>query len=302
MPTDLPLVTVGFPVYNGARYLKGAIESVLAQEYRHLEIIISDNGSTDDTPEICARYASGDSRIRVVRHEVNRGASANFNDLVLAARGRYFKWMAHDDLCDPRLVGACVEVLEREPSVVLCYAKTTLIDEDGAVLRICDDGFHFRDASPAVRFGRYLRLALGMMSPVFGVHRADSLRASCLLGRYPSSDMVLMGDLVLRGEFHEVAESLFLRRYHAGMSVRANPGFAERYRWFDTAYRGRARFVRWRWLGAFGRVVSRAPIPTSERARAMAHLARWGWENHGGLVADVKLALGARRSRTTACA
>ena len=66
-------VSIGLPVYNGAVWLSEAIDSLLAQTYGDFELIISDNGSTDDTQEICEQYAARDKRIRYERHETNRG-------------------------------------------------------------------------------------------------------------------------------------------------------------------------------------------------------------------------------------
>ena len=89
------------PVYNGARYLASAIESILGQTFTDFELIISDNASTDDTPIICLRYAALDERIRYVRNDRNMGASWNYNRVYALARAPYFKQAAHDDLCAP---------------------------------------------------------------------------------------------------------------------------------------------------------------------------------------------------------
>lgn len=274
-PTQAPLVSVGIPVYNGERYLAQAIESVLNQHYDRLEVIISDNASTDNTPDICQYYARQDRRIRYTRNERNMGAAFNYNRLVDLARAPYFKWMAHDDVCAPTLIGSCLNVLEREPAVALCYAPTTFIDEGGSPIRTIRDGFHFRDHRPSERFRRFLPLARGWMNPVFGVYRTDVLRQTQRIGSYPSSDMILIADITLRGEVHELSESLFFRREHQRMSVRANPSMLERQRWFDPAYRGRAPMVHWRWVAEFLRIIHRAPVALSEKAQCVLALTRW---------------------------
>ena len=74
-----PRVSIGLPVYNGENYVTEAIGSLLAQTFTDFELIISDNGSTDSTPEICRDFAKRDSRVRYFRHEVNQGAAWNFN-------------------------------------------------------------------------------------------------------------------------------------------------------------------------------------------------------------------------------
>src|SRR5919112_5909956 len=105
--TARPRVTIGLPVYNGERFLEQALDGLLAQTFTDFELIISDNASTDRTPEICQAYAARDSRIRYVRQPENIGAGPNHNILVPMARGEYFKWASHDDLYDPDLVAKC---------------------------------------------------------------------------------------------------------------------------------------------------------------------------------------------------
>src|SRR3954470_15735733 len=87
-----PLVSIGLPVYNGARYIAEALESLLAQTYTAFELIISDNGSTDATRSICEEFAARDGRVRYVRHETNRGLAWNWNHVFELSRRPYFKW------------------------------------------------------------------------------------------------------------------------------------------------------------------------------------------------------------------
>src|SRR3712207_3999522 len=122
--TQAPTVSIGLPVYNGERYLALAIEAVLAQTYRDFELIISDNGSTDATSAICKAFAARDPRVRYYRYEENRGAAWNFNNTARLARGRYFKWQCYDDLLEPEMIQACLDVLEREPEVAVCCTRT----------------------------------------------------------------------------------------------------------------------------------------------------------------------------------
>ena len=137
-----PAVSIGLPVYNGEAHLAEALDSLLAQTFSDFELIISDNASTDRTAEICRAYAARDPRIRYTRQEQNRGAAWNYNRVFALASGRYFKWFSHDDLCSQNYFERCVEILERDPAVVLSYGKTTLVDESGerALLMVADGG------------------------------------------------------------------------------------------------------------------------------------------------------------------
>src|ERR1035441_7330528 len=93
----LPRISVLIPTYNYARYLPEAIESVLEQDLRDLEVLISDDGSTDGSAEVIACYAAKDSRIRFQIHPANLGMVQNWNWCLSAARGEYIKFLFGDD-------------------------------------------------------------------------------------------------------------------------------------------------------------------------------------------------------------
>ena len=130
----VPRVSIGMPVYNGENFLAEALDSMLAQTFVDFELIISDNASTDRTKAICRDYAARDRRIRYHRVDDNQGATWNFNHTFELARGEYFKWAAHDDLCDPTFVARCVEVLDSDPTVICCHTQTRHIDIHGNIL------------------------------------------------------------------------------------------------------------------------------------------------------------------------
>ena len=111
MSESVPRVTIGLPVYNGENYLAAAIESLLSQTFTDFELVICDNGSTDRTEQVCRAYAARDARIRYYREVENRGLAWNFSRTFELARGEYFKWHAHDDLCGPTLLRGALEAL-----------------------------------------------------------------------------------------------------------------------------------------------------------------------------------------------
>ena len=129
------IVSVIIPVYNGARYLPEAVDSLLSQSFGDFELIISDNGSTDETERIARGYAERDPRVRYVRSEVNRGLLWNFRTVLELARAPRFKWMAHDDICAPEFLRRCMEALDADPGIVLCAPSTIDIDEHGDPVR-----------------------------------------------------------------------------------------------------------------------------------------------------------------------
>ena len=106
-----PTLTIGLPVYNGEAFLAESINSVLTQDYTDLELVITDNASTDGTAAICREYAARDPRVRYRRNATNLGIAGNFNAAFAEARGRYFKWHAADDLIGPGHLSLCVAEL-----------------------------------------------------------------------------------------------------------------------------------------------------------------------------------------------
>jgi glycosyltransferase involved in cell wall biosynthesis len=131
-----PLVTIGIPTYNRADgYLREALADALAQTYAPLEIVVSDNASTDATPERVRAMA--DERVRYVRHETNIGGNANFNACLEHARGAYFLLLHDDDRIDPGFVATCMDAFARaDPAAPpgLIRTGTRVIDADGEVL------------------------------------------------------------------------------------------------------------------------------------------------------------------------
>lgn len=130
-----PLVSIVLPVYNGARYLREAIQSCLAQSYRHWELIIVDDASTDATPAIIAEYSRLDPRIRSLRHEHNRKLPAALNTGFAAALGDYLTWTSDDNRYRPHALATLVAFLEERPDVNVVYSDYTIIDEAGQPLR-----------------------------------------------------------------------------------------------------------------------------------------------------------------------
>ena len=274
MSDHKPRVSIGLPVFNGENYLEKALDSILAQTYSDFELIISDNASTDRTEEICRAYAAKDERVRYFRNETNLGAAKNFNRVFELSSGEYFKWATHDDLCAPEYLERCVEILDREPDVVLCYPKTTIIDEHGEFVENYFDGFNFRSPKPHERFRDFL-FAPGFCTPLVGLIRASILKRTPLIGNYPSSDRVLLGRLVLLGPFYEVPERLFFRRDHPQRSARAYPDLDERLAWFDPARRGQIQLPSWRWFFEYLLAVRRVRMSWYEKLCCYVQMGRW---------------------------
>ncbi len=259
-----PRVSIGVPVYNGDRYLAATLDSLLAQTYTDFELIICDNASTDDTGHISRRYAERDPRIRYVRNKQNIGASGNYRRALELASGEYFRWANSDDLFAPEGLARCVEVLDQQPSVVLVYPKTRLIDQDGNFISEYDDELDLPMDRASVRFKQALS-RIGLVNIIYGLMRTTALRHTGLLRKYPGGDIPLVAELTLYGTFWEIPEFLFFRRLHAtaSSSYRDNVGLTQEF--FDPSTKGRFSMREWQHLGAHIRSVARAPLPPAEK-------------------------------------
>lgn len=126
-----PLISIGIPVYNGGSRIGRAIDSLLAQDYPELEIIISDNASSDNTVEICSQYAEQDQRIHLHKNLVNMGPTLNFEKVLQLAHSTYFMWAADDDQWSPNYVSALVDAYRQTPDAVLSAGRMIGVNEQG---------------------------------------------------------------------------------------------------------------------------------------------------------------------------
>lgn len=128
-----PLVSIVLPVYNGSRFLRDSIDSCLAQTYPSWELVIVDDCSTDATSTVLEDCRRKDARIRIVRHDVNRGLPAALNTGFRVAVGEYLAWTSDDNLYRPRALSAMTAFLDTHPDIGLVYADYSYIDEAGKV-------------------------------------------------------------------------------------------------------------------------------------------------------------------------
>lgn len=287
----IPKVSIGLPVFNGEDYLAEALDSILAQTYSDFELIISDNASTDKTAEMCAAYAARDKRIRYSRNPSNLGGAFNDNRVVELSVGNYFKWAGHDDIWKPDLLERCVQILDREPNVVLCYPKTTIIDQHGDFVEDYVDDFDLRSPEPHKRLRPVIE-SNRLLNPFYGLIRTDVLKKTVLVENYMSADKVLIGELALLGEFYEIPQYLFLRRVHPKKSTVANATDEERTTWFDPAAKGKILTPRTKRLIGFLRVIRRSRLSWSEQVACYLEVLRFYLSSKriSGAVRDIRQA------------
>jgi len=246
-----PVVSIGLPVRDGERHLERAARSILDQDVDDLELIIVDNASTDGTEEICRRLATSDARVRYHRNPVDIGAAANFCRAFALARGRYFKWAAHDDWLEPGFLRTCIDVLEREPATVLVFPSTNVRGEAGELLRT----FRYPEGFVSDRrIERFLHTMWDFRcaTALFGVTRTEMLGRTHLIQAYTSADRITMSEIALQGPIRQLGSYLF-------NSTESHARKGRDRGWWTPEGAVRPACDRWHLLGDYLRIVRATP-------------------------------------------
>jgi len=139
------LVSIGLPTYNRAATLRRAIESALNQDYQNIELLISDNGSADETEALCLDAARHDNRVKYLRQQTNQGATANFREVLKRSGGAFFMFLGDDDWLDSSYVSRCTQKLIENPDYSLVcggakyYQNGQLVPDEGETIDLLQD-------------------------------------------------------------------------------------------------------------------------------------------------------------------
>ena len=285
---------MGLPVFNGERYLEPAIRSILGQTVDDLELVISDNASTDGTREICRGFAS-DPRVRYFRNDKNIGGAANFNRVYELSRGHFFKWHGHDDLLGEQYLERCLALLDADPTVAVASSAIVHIDESGDVLRRqarADLSIHADNIVD--RVAQLITFETSdtdiFWCAVFGLIRREALARTRLIQPFNAADQVLIFELLLQGKFAQADAELYLHREHGNASMTANQTEHQRLQWFDPAARKRVILTHWRLLGEHLAAARRHKPGVRNELRISAQIARrFLWKEWRNLPGDLKL-------------
>lgn len=177
-PTTPPLVSIALPVLDGGGLLSRALDALRAQTWERLEIVVSDNASEDETPDILVD-AARDPRVRVVRQSHRLSPFDSFAAALDLTEGPYVMWAAHDDVWDPDHVERLVSHHVADPSIALAAGIPHVIDERGSVLRSYPEALELDVADVAERLARFIEQPepLGKANLIYGVFRRDVLSA-----------------------------------------------------------------------------------------------------------------------------
>ncbi len=176
-----PLVSVGVPVYNGEATIRTAIDSLLAQTYPHIEIVISDNCSNDRTRDICLEYAAADTRVKYSRTEANVGMANNVRRVLQLAKGELFTWTCADDIRPINAIEALVRALGETPEAAMAHGP--VIATTGLEERELSNAMVLTTSNPAQRVAVFV-LCLQHNSMLYGLYKTAVARKVVFTGRF----------------------------------------------------------------------------------------------------------------------
>lgn len=210
----LPLISIGIPTYNRGKLISRAIESALGQDYGNIEVVISDNCSTDETESVCREYAARDPRVKYIRQEMNRGPTQNFVAAFMASAGEAYMWLADDDWIDPAYVRVCADALFSDTQNALVGGLAHFYTENSY-----DRPGRRIELSSGIACWRVLRYYARVSdnSIFYGLMR----RSDALLNPMPNTiggDWLLVGALAYKGKVRTLTE-VRLHREDGGVSA-----------------------------------------------------------------------------------
>jgi glycosyltransferase involved in cell wall biosynthesis len=205
------LVSIGLPVRNGERTIESVVRSVLTQDHGRLELVISDNASTDRTEEVCRDLAARDWRILYHRQPLNIGLLNNFTATIQLASGSFFRWIGDDDWLAPNYVSRCLAEFDAHSELVLVTTRIQYIKPDGSDYLSHYQGTALSSPSALDRFVELMRLSEGLpLDPLYAMVRRSTVVAISRRNMI-REDEVFAVKLALTGPWGHVPEVLARR-------------------------------------------------------------------------------------------
>lgn len=211
MSENSPAISIGLAVRNGLPEIERCVQSILAQDFTDLELIICDNRSDDGTIAVLEDYARDDRRVRFDVNPVNIGSHGNMRRVFDLAHGTFFRWISADDWLEPGCLSACIRALQERPEAIGVTTSFTIHTSAGSTRFEEYRGEFPTSADPARRFERMLwffHAGDAKYDPVYGVYRRDQLMRSHPLRPTERNDWLLSAELALMGPIIHLDERL----------------------------------------------------------------------------------------------
>jgi glycosyltransferase involved in cell wall biosynthesis len=282
--TTEPLVTVAVPVYNGRLTLRNTIESIRAQTYSNLEILICDNASTDGTKELCRQYEIEDSRVRYYWNPKNIGQTKNFHRTLQLATGEFFMWTCADDARPIKAIEHLVKALIEKPGSVMAHGAVIAKGKDFEVQVSNEMDLSSESATERIRT---FTSGIQHNSMIHGLYRRNALK-EVILGAHYGQDYLFCLQVCLVGPVEYVQFPMIIF-YEKGGAPSLDPmgqprGLTLRHLLRGHGTKGKCLtvlFIGTRYL------LKQRKIPMSQRMSAVAaHVSTFGRMYRRGLVMD----------------
>ena len=209
---NMPVLTIGIPVYNAETTLSRTIDSLLKQTFQNFVLIISDNASTDSTQKICMDFTKIDSRIKYIRQENNLGLLQNWNYLVKNATTKYFMWAASDDIWKSDFIKKNLEILETNENVVGSISKVGFLDKNNPDHLPLETSDNLVKNISGIYENRIIKsIKLNQATSVYAIFRTDKLQKSLVYSEYGSYDLQIILNILEFGSLNVIDELLMFR-------------------------------------------------------------------------------------------
>ncbi|MBI4698082.1 MAG: glycosyltransferase family 2 protein [Nitrospirae bacterium] len=218
--TKKPCICFGLTLYNNAKYLPEALDSILNQSYRDFHIVAVDDCSSDESGRIMQSYVKKDNRVLYFRNETWSGMIATWQNAFQRARELfnpdYFAWASDHDKWHPEWLERHLHVLSKHPDAVLAYPRTAAIDANGEILALTEpEEFEKCGITKIDRFYHVCRKMSGAGNKIYGLFRAEPLLKAGVFRSLTMPDRLLLTEISQYGSFRYIPEKLWFRRYFA---------------------------------------------------------------------------------------
>jgi glycosyltransferase involved in cell wall biosynthesis len=212
-------------LYNNARHLREATDSLLAQTDEDFVLLMLDDGSVDESPEIARDYERRDARVKYLRHARRQGMVPTWREVAERASDeypsvQYFAWVSDHDRWHPEWLARLVDELDAHPDVVLAYPFSPRINDDGTPGPKEPRTFDTLGiGNVRARWARFCHDGVGAGDMVYGLTRIPALRAAGIFRSVLRPDRLLIAELTLQGQIRQVEAPLWFRRQSSASSV-----------------------------------------------------------------------------------